>query len=34
MSAFAMKDTQSGRKYDHKGVSNKHIEEVLSSAKE
>ena len=33
MSALAMENTQSGRKYDHKGVSNKHIEEVLSSAK-
>ena len=28
-----MGNAQSGRKYDHKGVSNKHIEEVLSSAK-
>jgi hypothetical protein len=33
MSAFAMENTQSGCKYDHKGVFNKHIEEVLSSAK-
>jgi len=33
MSAFAKGNAQSGRKYDHKGVFNKHIDEILSSAK-
>jgi len=33
MSAFAKGNAQSGCKYDHKGVFNKHIDEILSSAK-
>jgi len=33
MFAFVKVNGQSGRKYDHKGVFNKHIDEVLSSAK-
>jgi hypothetical protein len=33
MFVFSKGKTQSGSKYDHKGVFNKHIGEVLSSAK-
>ena len=33
MFAFVKGNGQSGRKYDHKGVFNKHIDELLSSAK-